>query len=300
MSLDVVGLALLSAAAWGAADPVSKLGMDRGGTPFQVSLVVVTVSMLAYWLGLLVRATPLADAPLWVIGLFVVTGVFATAIARVLSFNGVQRLGASVNSAGMNTRPVWASLFAVTFLGERITLQMGLGIVVVVLGLILIALSEGGDLTGWKTSGLLFPLTAAVIFGGGNVARRFGLVNTDVSPLFAVAINETAGLVGLLVILGLWYRRDPRDVLDAPRASYVFFAGSGLLNATALLALFEALGRGPVVVVDPLSSPTSIFAIAFTFLFLRKIERVTRWLWLGALLVVAGVILITGSQVLVL
>lgn len=300
MALDVVALALLSAAAWGAADPISKLGMDRGGTPFQVSLVVVSVSMIVYWLGLLLRRSPLADAPLWAIGLFVVTGVFATAVARVLSFNGVERLGASINSAGINSRPVWASLFAVTFLGESVTLQMALGIGIVVLGLIALALSEGGDLTGWQASGLVFPLAAAAIFGGGNVARRFALVTTDVSPLLAVAINETAGFAGLLVILLARYDRTALRVLTAPRRAYAFFVGSGLLNALALLALFEALDRGRVVIVDPLSSPTSIFAILFTFLFLRRVERVTGLLLLGAVLVVTGVVLITGPQVILL
>lgn len=300
MELAVVGLALLSAAAWGAADPISKLGMDRGGTPFQVSLVVVTVSMVVYWIGLAVSGTPITGIPLWAIGLFALTGVFATAVARVLSFNGVQRLGASINSAGINSRPVWASLFAVTFLGERLTVQMGLGIVVVVLGLVALALSEGGDLSGWKLTGLVFPLAAAATFGGGNVVRRFTFVATDVSPLLAVAINETAGLVGLLVILAVRHKRAAVEALTAPRRSYAYFVGSGLLNALALLALFEALSRGRVVVVDPLSSPTSLFAILFTFLFLRQIERVTHRLVLGAVLVVTGVVLITGPQILVL
>jgi len=300
MELDVVVLALTTATAWGASAPLSKLGLNRGGTPFQVALTVVTVSVVVYWLGFLIQGESLAGLPLWVLGLFVVTGLFATALARVLAYNGVQRLGASVNSAGINTRPVWASLLAVFLLGETITAQMGLGILVVVAGLIALALSEGGDITGWEFRDLAFPLAAALTFAGGNVARRFAFSATDVTALSAVAINETAGLIGLLVYLLLRHGGGLGEVLSAPRASYAFFVGSGLLNALALFTLFEALNRGRVVVVDPLSSPTALFAILFTFLFLREIERVTLRLVLGAALVVAGVLLITGPQVVAL
>lgn len=300
MELYVVGLAVLTAAAWGAGSPLSKLGLERGGTPYQVALTVVFVSVVVYWIALIARGENVLGHSLWVLGLFIVTGVFATAMARALSFAGVERLGASINSAGVNTRPVWASILAVVFLGEAITLQMGLGIVVVVFGLIALAFSEGGDVSGWELHQLAFPLTAALTFGAGNVARRYAFEATSITALEGVAINETAGLFGMLVYLFIRNGRiaEMRDALAAPPRAYVFFVGSGLLNALALFTLFEALSQGRVVIVDPLSSPTSLFAILFTFLFLRRVERVTRRLLVGAVLVITGVVLITGPQIL--
>lgn len=302
MEVDMVGLAILAAAGWGAGSPLSKLGMERGGSPYQVALTVVALSTVAYWAALAVRGVNLLRVAPWVIALFLVTGVFATAFARVLTFAGVERLGSSINSAAINTRPVWASVMAVVFLGETVTLQMGVGILVVVVGLITVAFSEGGDLSGWEIHHLVFPLGAAVAFGTGSVIRRFAFTSTSITPLQGAALNETAGLVGILAFLAI---QNPgldefRGALAAPRKAYAFFAGSAFLNAFALLALFEALSRGPVVVVDPLSSPTSLFAILFTFIFLRQIERVTRRLLIGALLVITGVVLITGPDVSVL
>jgi drug/metabolite transporter (DMT)-like permease len=300
MEYDVVILALLTAAGWGASDPLAKSGMRHGGTPFQVSLTVVVVSLVMYWGALLVRGSDVLAYPAWVLWLFVFTGLGATALARVLSYTGVQRVGASISSATVNTRPVWAGLFAVVFLGEVVTLQGVLGILVVVAGLVMVAFSGGGDVSGWNLRDLLFPLAAALTFAGGNVARRYAFTTSDVGSLEGVAINETAGLVGLLAYLLFRHGRDIGGFLAAPRKAYAYFVGCGVLSALSLLTLFEALNRGTVVVVDPLSSPTSLFAILFTFLFLREVENVTKKLIGGAVLVVTGVVLITGPQVLTL
>ncbi|MFC7028991.1 EamA family transporter [Halomicroarcula sp. GCM10025710] len=102
----------------GASDPLAKTGMERGGTPLQVSLTVVFVSVVVYCAVLLARGVALFSHPYWVLGLFLATGLTATAIARLLSYTGVQRVGASISSATVNTRPVWAMLLAVVFLGE--------------------------------------------------------------------------------------------------------------------------------------------------------------------------------------
>lgn len=298
MALDAVLLALLTAAMWGASSPVSKLGMERGGTPFQAALTVVTVSVVVYWGAMLVSGQRVLGHSMFALGLFAFTGLLATAISRVVTYTGVQRVGASVNSAGVNTRPVFASLGAVVFLGEVLTLQTAVGIVIVVGGLIALALSKGGDIRGWSYADLVFPIGAAIMFATGNVLRRYGLTVTDLSALEGVAINETAGLVGLLVFVFLYRANDAREFLSAPRSAYGYFTVCGLLNAVALFSLFEALDRGRVVVVDPISSPTSLFALLFTAVLLRDVEQVTRRLVLGVVLVVSGVVIITAPEVL--
>lgn len=294
MEFDVVALALLTAAGWGASDPLSKAGMQRGGTPFQVSLTVILVSVVVYWVAIVVRGTPLSALAPWVIGLFILTGLAATSLARVLSYTGVQRAGASVSSATVNTRPVWATMMAIVFLGEAVTVQGILGILFVVSGLIALAFSNAGDISGWNKVDLLFPLAAALTFAAGNVARRFVFTETDVTALTGVAINETAGLVGLLAYLLYRHGRDFDSFLRASKEAYAYFVGCGLLSALSLFALFAALERGQVVIVDPLSSPTSLFAILFTALFLRDVEAVTPRLVGGAVLIITGVVLITG------
>jgi uncharacterized membrane protein len=263
-------------------------------------VTVILVSVVVYWGALLVRGTPLTELAGWVIGVFIVTGLAATSLARLVSDMGVQRAGASVSSATVNTRPVWATIMAIAFLGEAVTAQGVLGILFVVVGLIALAFSDAGDITGWNKVDLLFPLGAALTFAAGNVARRFVFTRSEVTALEGVAINETAGLVGILAYLVYRHGRGFGDFMRAPRAAYGYFVACGLLSALSLFALFAALERGRVVIVDPLSSPTSLFAILFTALFLREVENITKRLVVGAILIITGVVLITGPEFLVL
>ncbi|WP_241431208.1 DMT family transporter [Halococcus thailandensis] len=300
MDTVVVGLALLTAMSWGISDPLSKAGMERGGTPLLASIVVVSVSVIGYWLSLVIRGFDLFALPLWVVGAFFGIGLVSTGLARLLNYVGVERAGASVNSATVNTRPLWATILAIVFLGESITAQGVVGILCVVSGLGLVAFSGGGDITGWNKRDLLFPLGAALTFAFGNVARRYLFTNTGATPLDAVALNELAGLVGLLSFILYSQRGQLRSFFRIPREAYAYFVGCGIFSALALFGLFAALERGQVTVVDPLSSPTSLFAILVTVLFFRQVESITRRLLVGAVLVISGVVLITGPQFLTL
>jgi drug/metabolite transporter (DMT)-like permease len=291
----VYALALVPAVLWGLSPILSKRGMAGGGSSLQASLTVVVVDTTLYAIALLALQGPdaLASVTPASAGLFLVAGLVGTALGRLAVFTGVDRVGASINSAVISTRPLFASLLAVVFLGEVVTVATVLGIAILVAGLVLLALSRGGDLAGWQPRELLFPLAAAAAFGFGNVARKFGLdAFAEITVLEAVALNEFGALIALAAYA---VARNRRDVIAAPRATYVYFAGSGTLTAVALLSLFAALAVGRVVVVDPLTAIAPLFTTVFAAVFLRDLERVTRRVVIGAALIVAGVALIVGD-----
>jgi len=285
----VVALALLPAVLWGLSPILSKRGMAGGGSSLQASLTVVAVDGTLY-LGALFALQGFDVATSVTAGasaLFLGAGVVGTALGRLAVFVGVDRVGASVNSAVISTRPLFAGLLAVLVLGEGVTAATVGGIVVLVGGLVVLALSRGGDLSGWRTRDLLFPLAAAVAFGTGNVARKFGLDTFPaVTLLEAVALNE---LGALLTLATYGIVADRRDVFRAPRRTYAYFAGSGTLTAVALLSLFAALRLGRVVVVDPLAATAPLFTALFAAVLLRDLERVTPRLVVGVVLIVVGV-----------
>lgn len=287
-------LAMVPAILWGFTPILSKRGMVAGGTSLQASLVVVIVDTSLYLLALLaIQGTDvLSGLTLAAFLVFFLSGVVGTALGRLAVFTGVDRVGASINSATISTRPLFATGLAIVFLGEGVTLATVVGIAVLVLGLSVLALSQGGDLSGWKRWDLLYPLAAAMMFGAGNVARRWGLLEfPDITLLEAVAINEFGALLSLAlytVYAGRW------DVLRAPQRTYAYFSGSGSITAVALLALFAALQQGRVAIVDPLAATAPLFTLVFAVIFLRDVERVTKGVVGGALLVVVGIVLITG------
>ncbi|AFZ72641.1 DMT family transporter [Natronobacterium gregoryi] len=293
-TLQVLVLALIPAVFWGFAPIFDKRGMAAGGGSVQASLVVVLVDSTIYWLviaGLYGRSA-FSGLTLEVLTVFAFAGVVGTALGRITIFVGVDKVGASLNSAILSTRPLFATLIALVFLGEPLGPVTGLGIGVLVGGLSVLTASQGGDLEGWQPRELLWPIAAALTFAVANVARRYGMLETPISALEAVAINETAGLVALAAyVLAV----GGRDVLKKPRASYRYFVGSGLVTTVAMLSLMAALGleEGRIAIVDPLVATAPLFTLAFAALLLRDLERVTRGVVAGAALVVLGAVLIT-------
>lgn len=294
-ALDVVALSLLPALLWGFEPIVSKRGLNAGGRTMQAAVTAVAVNATVYWVILLVHVGPrhlAADLDAASVGIFVAAGAVGTAIGRLGMFAGIRRIGASISNATMNTRPIFATAIALVWLGEPVGPLTGVGVVVLVGGLVLLTVSKGGDLGGWQPRDLLIPLSAAVAFGLGNAIRRFGLTTTDVSVLQAVTINETTAL---LAIGGYVLLRNREALTEPPRSTYPFFAASGLITTVALFSMFAAFDRGPVAVVDPITALSPLFTTVFAYFLLRDVERVTRGVVLGVLLVFVGVALVVGG-----
>ena len=295
---EILALALVPAVLWGFTPVIEKRALSDGGTPLQASLVVVLADSAIYLAAIaLLEPTPFGGISLETLAVFALAGATGTALGRIAIFAGNQRVGASISSAVLSARPLFATALAVGFIGEPLSAPTAVGIAVLVVGLGVLAVAKGGDLEGWQPRDLLVPLAAAAAFAVGNVARRYGLQLGDASALEAVAINEISALVALAGFLAATGRR---DVLQKPPRTYLVFAASGTITAVALLSMFTALAHpeGRVAVVDPLVATAPLFTIAFSAIWLRDLERVTRGVLAGVLLVVLGAALVTGGPAL--
>ncbi|MFC7232319.1 EamA family transporter [Saliphagus sp. GCM10025308] len=134
--------------------------------------------------------------------------------------------------------------------------------------------------------------------GGRRRVRRLERhpsVRTDgvpVTALEAVALNETAGFVALAAYAMV---TQGRAIVDLPRRSAGYYAISGLFTAAAFMALFEALDRGSVSIVDPLYGTAPLFTTVFAYFLLRDVERVTAGIVAGAATIVLGAVLVTTA-----
>lgn len=293
MEQIALAAALLSALFFGMEGIVGKRGIEAGGNAMLTALMVALISMLVFG-GIAFAntgAATLASRSGLGIGAFFFSGVLASGLGVLATWQGVDRIGASVNTAIVNSRPLFAAFLGYLFLSESLELTTVGGIMVLVIGLVLIGLSKGGDIRGWELKALIFPLSAAVVFALGNVLRRYALSQTDI-PLFeGIAINAFGGLT---VLAGYAVLTDQKKVVIAPRRAYGWFLLTGLSTATALLALFFALEREQVAIIDAIVATAPFFTLLLTWLFLGNLERITLRLLIGAFLVVLGAIFIVG------
>ena len=297
MTLEIYLLALLTAAMWGIMQAFYKRGLAAGGDPLQSSLTVVGVNLIIFWVLLLVMPAQenlFANLSLRAIFIFSLGGLFGTALGRWINAVGIDRVGATVNSAASSSRPLFTAVIAMLWLGEVGEPLLYVGIVLLLAGVLILTFSKGGDIRGWRPRTLWIPLAGAAVLAIGNVIRRFGLMTTSVTILEALTINQTAAFAALL-FYALAGRR--RDLLRAPRNTHLFFITAGIFGAIALLSLFEALKGGPVTVVDPLVGTQPLFTTALAYFLLGDLERITVGLIGGTLLVVAGASMIMMSDV---
>ena len=143
-------------------------------------------------------------------------------------------------------------------------------------------------------TGVVFAMLAALCYAGTSVIARH-LVTGDTKPLVTAFL---AALVGISVMT-LYSVRDARRDRHAPKRGFALMALAGTAGTAGTAGIttnFFALSHAPVATVAPMLSVNPLFALVLTHLFLQRLERVTRRLWIGAGLVVVGVALIALSN----
>ena len=131
---------------------------------------------------------------------------------------------------------------------------------------------------------------ACIAYGASLILAK--QVVEDTPPLLAATLGMTFGLLVLAVISAPDVRRD----VGTRQRAWVWAALGGLAAGGGITLMFLAISNAPVVVVAPILAMNPLTAILFSQIFLRGMERLTWRVLLGALLVVAGVIILTLGQ----
>ena len=139
--------------------------------------------------------------------------------------------------------------------------------------------------------GYLFALAAAAAWGIAAVVIRKG-VTEAASPLGGAVVSLLFGCL----VLGLMNLGQYRGGLRQQRRAIGLFVISGLASGFGVANYFLALNSAPVVVVSPVANTSPVVALAIVQVFLGHLERITLRVWLGGLLVVAGVALVSVGQ----
>ncbi len=190
----------------------------------------------------------------------------------------VREAGPSRTSVTVGAAPLLAVAIALVFLGEPVRTLLVLGALTIVGGGVVLA-AERDRPEHVRALALFFAVGATVFFAvRDNIVRA---LHAHANPEAAAAATL---LAGLLVTL-LWARRPP-----TPR-ELRRLAPAGICFGLSYICLFEAYFRGRVSVVSPLVATESLWGVGLSALLLRH-EKVGARLGLGAVLVVAGGVLI--------
>jgi drug/metabolite transporter, DME family len=280
-------LALMTAICFGINPVVLKLGFARKGRSDVAVVVGLAITVPVYLLmAPLLGGISFAHMTLPAVIGFVLGGLFGGGIGRRWMYLAIEKIGASPAAAIKNAAPVITTALAIPFLGERVTLLHWLAIVTIVAGITLITWRKGLGARHMLSVGVLAALGSALSYGIRPLFLKYGLDAANL-PLTGALIGALAALVYAAVLTPnseLWF--------GLREKSLGLFAASGILQALGFLALTFGLSGEDVSIVYPVTSTAPLFTLLFTALMLRKTERLTWRIVVGAVAITAGVIVL--------
>jgi drug/metabolite transporter, DME family len=278
--------AIISAVAW-AVDSI----LVRKGAPFSnpstaalVSFAVNAAVLIPYILSQYPVEKIFQPANLF----FVMSGVIQPAIVRVLFYVGIVRLGVSRAGPIRGTSPFFSVAIAFFLFHERPELVVYIGGLLTIAGTWLVSYQRPGE-AKWRVVDLMFPLGAAMLASVSQNIRKLGL-NSTAEPVIASTITTATSLFCLLVSLAFSGKRS----IQINRRCLPYYGAAAGFALVGQLCNFLALNGGQISIVSPLINTTPLFVIGLTALFLRGEEKINRLVVIGVVLLVGGIVLITG------
>lgn len=275
----------LLAALWGGSFLFIRVAAPALG-PLPLAAGRVAIAALALWCVALARRQRHALRPY--AGRLLVLGALNAAVPFALIGAAELRLTASLAAMLNATVPLWATLFAARWLGERVTPRRGASLVLGVAGVAV--------LVGWSPLALTVPtwlaiaamLVATACYAAAGIYAKRRLAGVSSSTL---ALGQQLGALAWIVLPALW---------QAPRAEPTP-AALGALLALALLSTTVAyvLYFHLIATIGPTRTTTvtyliPVFGTAWGALFLG--ERVTPGSVAGLAIILASVLLMNARQ----
>ena len=285
--MDAVGLALVSAALFGAMPVAVRFALVPPLVPAAVGALLMQIGTFAV---LCVAAAIQGGVTLDGIAPFLVAGAIAPGLSNLFITIGIREAGSSRASVAFGMAPLFAVTIAVLVFGERPGAGVLVGALLVVGGGVALAL-EAERPRHVRRIGIAFALVGAALFALRDNLVRDQSLETEVPSMTAGAVMLASSLV---VTSAFVFARRHRVVWPARVVGRWLIPGTFV--GLSYIALFEAFYRGTVSVVAPIVATESLFGVVFSALLLQRTERIGPRLVLGAALVVTGGALIAAFR----
>ena len=285
-------LAILCAITLAGSQIYSRLGL-QSTSPLMAALVVNAVVSLGALAFALYRGTLLTSAwqpLLW----YAAVGVIGPGIGRIALLIGINRMGLGQSVAISSCTPLWSTLIAVICLGERPSLWVVMGTTAIVAGVTLLSLpnDRSQNFRSWLQGTLIFPLLSSIAYGLAPIFAKMAYAH-QATPAVGIAVAFFTANVVLIAFKSLM---PIMGTCEIDRKAFWMLTAAGILNLLASGSLWTAILISSVSTTMPLSRISPIVVVIFSYFFLGKQEIVTRRVFIGAIFVVIGGVLISALR----
>ena len=256
------------------------------GVPFGVAFVLLYLGIFGGSL----------SSPSWLYLFYCVLGGFGQIIGTNLLIMSFGHRGFAVGTAYSKTEAVQAAFIALIFLGESFAPLAWLGIAVSVGGTLYLSLA--GRVTSLREilaatmqPSAIYGLGAGLAFALCALAIRAATMTLD-GPDATLRALETLVVINTLQTLmqGGWLVATEPSSIPALFRTWRSSVQVGALSASGSACWFTGFAYAPVALVRAVGQVEILFTLLFSRFFLK--ERMKRTDIIGALTVVAGVVLV--------
>lgn len=291
--------ALVAAVGFGFTQAMNrKSNLLVGATRTAFGLLVAVEAVLLVWSigsGSLGR---LSAAPLGSLAAFATSATIHYAIAWTLLAMSQQRIGVARTGAVISAAPLFASVLAAMFLDEALTVWTGVGVILAVVGVALVAMSRapkavtvGTGVTGFTAIDTpmsrvpWFGLAVALCWGVSPMFIRIGLDGID-EPVLGLTFGLGVALLLHGIVLtarGVWARPgwDP--------AAIGWMAVGGVTGAIGIGASWISFGLTTVAIASTVQQLAALVVVILAkLMFDAAFERINALLLIGTATLLAG------------
>ena len=227
----------------------------------------------------------LTDMSARAVWLLAISVVLAVGVGDTIFFESVKWLGLVRAMTMSMVYPLFAALLAALLLGEAPTLQVSVGGLLTLAGLILTVRAKGGEVPahGRFRLGLVAALVAALAWAVSVILLKPALEEVDAVRSQAIRLPLAAAMLWVTP----WAWSVHRPLREQGRAGLWRLGALGALSAASSILFVAGVRHAGVAVATVLSSTAPIFALPLGFFFLG--ERVAPIAVAGIILTIIGI-----------
>lgn len=241
--------------------------------------------LIVAWIAAMDGLGGLTDMSARAVWLLAISVVLAVGVGDTIFFESVKWLGLVRAMTVSMVYPLFAALLAALLLGEAPTIQVSVGGLLTLAGLILTVRAKGGEVPahGRFRLGLAAALFAALAWAVSVILLKPALEEVDAVRSQAIRLPLAAAM--LWATPWAWSARRP--LRDQGRAGLWRLGALGALSAASSILFVAGVQHSGVAVATVLSSTAPIFALPLGFFFLG--ERVAPIAVAGIVLTIIGI-----------
>ena len=198
------------------------------------------------------------------LAVYALTGVAGFTVGRTLNYSSIVNVGPSTSSTIVSSRTIFALIFSIFLITDRITPIDIAGDLIVTLGILVVSLDRRSKKT-FSLIYLLLPLGAATMIGLSDVLIRISGLLSNL-PIDGTLIAYS---IGLASYVPMQRGKLMAGIRTIPARSWQFLLLAGTSSGLAQVFRYTGLTYAPIFIAVPVIALTPIITVGFSYVALK-------------------------------